>query len=317
MLFPAPGAPVTPIRNARRPSPRQACSSSAVSAPPSSTSDTARASARTSPARSRAIISATLPLRSIATSAMIPSWCRLTPVLAIATVDNYFSHATSIFHIQFRCHLQCPKEHREPTLQTLAATLLASTCTFATAQLQGDTIAVVPEHPVKSIQDTETRPSATPAWPGSARPASACSSTGALYSIPAGTWNGKRVSGGEWIMNDGSIPVADYKALASQFNPTGFSAHDIVALAKSAGMKYIVITSKHHDGFAMFDSKADPFNIVAATPFKRDPLKELAEECRKQGIKLGFYYSQDQDWTRARRRRLQDRRPPAPRLPLG
>ncbi len=62
-------------------------------------------------------------------------------------------------------------------------------------------------------------------------------------------------------------------------------------------MKYIVITSKHHDGFAMFDSRADPFNIVQATPFKRDPLKELAAECRSQGIKLGFYYSQDQDWT--------------------
>ena len=62
-------------------------------------------------------------------------------------------------------------------------------------------------------------------------------------------------------------------------------------------MKYIVITAKHHDGFAMFDSKADPFNIVAATPFHRDPLRELAEECRKQGMKLGFYYSQDQDWT--------------------
>ena len=94
-----------------------------------------------------------------------------------------------------------------------------------------------------------------------------------------------------------SIPVADYKAFASQFNPTGFSAHDIVALAKSAGMKYIVITAKHHDGFAMFDSKVDPFNIVSATPFKRDPLRELAEECRKQGVKLGFYYSQAQDWT--------------------
>ena len=119
-----------------------------------------------------------------------------------------------------------------------------------------------------------------------------------LYSIPAGTWDGKQIPGiGEWIMNNASIPVADYKALAPKFNPTGFSAHDIVALAKSAGMKYIVITSKHHDGFAMFDSKVDPFNIVAATPFKRDPLKELAEECRKQGIKLGFYYSQAQDWT--------------------
>ena len=119
-----------------------------------------------------------------------------------------------------------------------------------------------------------------------------------LYSIPAGEWHGQRTTHiGEWIMNDLSIPVADYKAFAPQFNPTGFSAHDIVALAKSAGMKYIVITAKHHDGFAMFDSKVDPFNIVAATPFKRDPLRELAEECRKQGVKLGFYYSQAQDWT--------------------
>src|SRR5881275_1356604 len=84
-----------------------------------------------------------------------------------------------------------------------------------------------------------------------------------LYSIPAGEWHGQRTTHiGEWIMNDLSIPVADYKAFAKQFNPTGFSAHDIVALAKSAGMKYIVITSKHHDGFAMFDSKVDPFNIV-------------------------------------------------------
>jgi alpha-L-fucosidase len=119
-----------------------------------------------------------------------------------------------------------------------------------------------------------------------------------LYSIPAGEWHGQRTTHiGEWIMNDLSIPVADYKAFAPQFNPTGFSAHDIVALAKSAGMKYIVITAKHHDGFAMFDSKANSFNIVDATPFHRDPLRELAIECKKQGIKLGFYYSQDQDWT--------------------
>jgi alpha-L-fucosidase len=119
-----------------------------------------------------------------------------------------------------------------------------------------------------------------------------------LYSIPAGVWDGKQVPGiGEWIMNNASIPVAQYEALAPEFNPTAFSAHDIVALAKAAGMKYIIITSKHHDGFAMFASKANGFNIADGTPFKRDPIAELAAECRKQGIKLGFYYSQDQDWT--------------------
>src|SRR3984957_9360291 len=154
------------------------------------------------------------------------------------------------------------------------------------------------DRPVPAIQDTETpaQRMARMAWFREAR--FGMFIHWGLYSIPAGTWNGKRTPHiGEWIMNDMSIPVAAYKSLAPQFNPTGFSAHDIVALAKSAGMKYIVITSKHHDGFAMFDSKADPFNIVAATPFKRDPIRELAAECRKQGVKLGFYYSQDQDWT--------------------
>src|SRR5215472_1474760 len=155
-----------------------------------------------------------------------------------------------------------------------------------------------PGHPVAAIQDTETpeQRDARMAWWREAR--FGMFIHWGLYSIPAGTWNGKQIPGiGEWIMNRGTIPVADYKALAGKFNPTSFNAHDIVALAKAAGMKYIVITSKHHDGFAMFDSKADPFNIVDATPFHRDPIKELAEECRKQGIKLGFYYSQDQDWT--------------------
>jgi alpha-L-fucosidase len=118
-----------------------------------------------------------------------------------------------------------------------------------------------------------------------------------LYAIPAGRWEGHEIPGSEWIMNAATIPVADYKALAAKFNPTQFNAAKIVGLAKAAGMKYIVITSKHHDGFAMFASEADSFNIVQATPFKRDPLKELAAECRKQGMKLGFYYSQVQDWT--------------------
>jgi alpha-L-fucosidase len=175
--------------------------------------------------------------------------------------------------------------------------VLALPC-LAHAQLEGDKIVTATKHPVAAVQDTETaaQRDARMKWFREAR--FGMFIHWGLYSIPAGVWDGKPVpSIGEWIMNTGSIPVADYKALAPQFNPTGFSAHDIVALAKSAGMKYIVITSKHHDGFAMFDSKADPFNIVAATPFHRDPLKELAEECRKQGLKLGFYYSQDQDWT--------------------
>jgi alpha-L-fucosidase len=167
------------------------------------------------------------------------------------------------------------------------------------AQMEGDKIETrATGHPIPAIQDTETpaQRDARMQWWREAR--FGMFIHWGLYSIPAGTWDGKQIpSIGEWIMNNASIPVADYKSLAPKFNPIGFSAHDIVALAKSAGMKYIVITAKHHDGFAMFDSKANPFNIVAATPFKRDPLRELADECRKQGLKLGFYYSQDQDWT--------------------
>jgi len=182
------------------------------------------------------------------------------------------------------------------TFSTGLSTLLLAP--GALAQTEGHRIETSSVHPVKSIQDKETRAQrdARMAWWRAAR--FGMFIHWGLYSIPAGTWNGKQIPGiGEWIMNRASIPVADYKALAPKFNPTGFNAHDIVALAKAAGQKYIVITSKHHDGFAMFNSKADPFNIVDATPFKRDPLRELAEECKKQGVKLGFYYSQDQDWT--------------------
>ena len=119
-----------------------------------------------------------------------------------------------------------------------------------------------------------------------------------LYSELAGYWNGKAIPGlGEWIMNNGKIPVADYKKLATTFDPKEFDAHEWVWMAKTSGVKYIVITAKHHDGFAMFNSPANKFNIVEATPFKRDPLKELAIACHDQGIRLGFYYSQDQDWT--------------------
>src|ERR1700709_720166 len=179
-----------------------------------------------------------------------------------------------------------------------AALSLAASVPPLQAQIEGEKIATSSAHPVLAIQDAETTAQRDErmAWWRDAR--FGMFIHWGLYSIPAGSWKGKPVKNiGEWIMNTGSIPVADYKARASQFNPTAFNAHDIVALAKTAGMKYIVITAKHHDGFAMFDSKANPFNIVAATPFKRDPLRELAEECQKQGLKLGFYYSQDQDWT--------------------
>ncbi|MGD0261111.1 MAG: alpha-L-fucosidase [Verrucomicrobiota bacterium] len=118
-----------------------------------------------------------------------------------------------------------------------------------------------------------------------------------VYSVPAGTYKGEQIKGiGEWIMNRGKIPVADYRAFAKEFNPVKFNADEWVRTAKDAGMKYIVITSKHHDGFAMFDSQASDWNIVKASPFGRDPLKELAAACRKYGLKLGFYYSQAQDW---------------------
>ena len=118
-----------------------------------------------------------------------------------------------------------------------------------------------------------------------------------LYCIPAGEWNGKPIDGiGEWIMKRATIPAAQYRELAKQFNPVKFNAHDFVATAKNAGMKYITITSKHHDGFAMFKSNASKYNIVDATPYGKDVIKALAEECQKQGLKMCFYYSQSRDW---------------------
>ena len=100
---------------------------------------------------------------------------------------------------------------------------------------------------------------------------------------------------GEWVMQNRPIVVPDYEWLASTFNPAKFDARTWVAVAKNAGMKYITITSRHHDGFSMFATRATRYNIVDWTPFQRDPLKELADECRRQGIKLFFYYSQ-LDW---------------------
>ncbi len=121
-----------------------------------------------------------------------------------------------------------------------------------------------------------------------------------LFSNLGGKWKDKTYYGiGEWIMSSrvAGIPVDEYKGIAKEFNPKQFNARDIAQLAKDAGMKYIIITSKHHEGFAMFNSKADPFNIVDATPFARDPMKELAAACDELGLGFGFYYSHYQDWT--------------------
>ncbi len=118
-----------------------------------------------------------------------------------------------------------------------------------------------------------------------------------IYSVPAGTYDGKQIPGiGEWIMNRGKIPVNVYAEYAKQFNPVKFNAEQWVLMAKNAGQKYIVITSKHHDGFAMFKSDASPYNIVDGTPFKRDVIAELAAACKKHGMRFGLYYSQAQDW---------------------
>jgi len=121
-----------------------------------------------------------------------------------------------------------------------------------------------------------------------------------LYSKIGNLWKGKTYYGiGEWIMEKrmANIPISEMKEYATTFNPTGFDAKAIVQLAKDAGMKYIVLTAKHHDGFAMYHSKTNTFNIFDATPFNRDPLREIAIECKKQGVGLGFYYSHNIDWT--------------------
>ena len=119
-----------------------------------------------------------------------------------------------------------------------------------------------------------------------------------IYSVPAGVYQDKPVKGiGEWIMNTAKIPVAEYQKYAPQFNPDRYNPEAWVKMAKDAGMKYIIITSKHHDGFAMFDSKVSTWDIMDASPYKKDILKPLVEACKKAGIKIGFYYSQAQDWT--------------------
>jgi alpha-L-fucosidase len=114
-----------------------------------------------------------------------------------------------------------------------------------------------------------------------------------LYSIPAGEWKGS-TEHAEWIRTTAQIPLAEYDKFVDQFNPVKFDATEWVRMAKNAGMKYITITSKHHDGFCLFDSKYTDFDVMS-TPFKRDIMKELAEACHKEGIKICWYHS-IMDW---------------------
>lgn len=107
-----------------------------------------------------------------------------------------------------------------------------------------------------------------------------------------------QLGAGEWVMNNNKIPYNSYKRLADFFNPQAYSAREWVQFAKSSGMKYITVTSRHHDGFSMFKTKVSDYNIVDATPYRKDPLMELARECEKEGIALHFYYSL-LDWGRA------------------
>lgn len=117
-----------------------------------------------------------------------------------------------------------------------------------------------------------------------------------VYSIPAGVWDGRQIEKlGEQIQRHADISMADYENVARQFNPTRFDADEIAQLAKQAGMRYVVLTAKHHDGFAMFDSAHTEYDVVDFTPYKKDILKELADACERHGLKLGIYYSTP-DW---------------------
>lgn len=123
-----------------------------------------------------------------------------------------------------------------------------------------------------------------------------------LYSIPGGIWKGKKMEElkgprvAEWIQFGARIPRAEYAELATKFNPTQFDADGIAKLAKDAGMKYLVITAKHHDGFAMYDSKVSDYDIMDASPYKKDVVKQLYDACKKHGIDFGIYYSHNIDW---------------------
>jgi len=167
---------------------------------------------------------------------------------------------------------------------------LISTLVIATATV----LVAVPQIPLAASPETKAERDARMAWWREAR--FGMFIHWGLYAVPAGEYKGQRSKEiGEWIMSWANIPRADYEHFADQFNPVKFDAAKWVATAKNAGMKYIVITSKHHDGFAIYDSKVSDYDIVDRTPYKKDPVAALAAETRKAGLKFAFYYS-IMDW---------------------
>jgi len=179
------------------------------------------------------------------------------------------------------------------TLAALSSLALQPLTSFAEEKPAAPTPAATP-NPDPYANETKAERDARMAWWRDAR--FGLFIHWGVYAVPGGIHNGKPVDGyGEWIMEKGKIPVEEYKAYASQFNPAKYDPEAWVLLAKKAGMKYIVITAKHHDGFALWPSAVNDWNI-GSTPYKKDLLKPLAEACKKHGIKLGFYYSQAMDW---------------------
>ncbi len=183
-----------------------------------------------------------------------------------------------------------PLFHRRLVRTTLALTLACTAFQTITAQTMPEVMPELankvqssPEHDARMAWFREAKYGLFIHW--------------GLYAIPAGVWKGKAIRpSSEWIMAHAQIPVAEYEQLAKEFDPVGFDAEHWAQMAQDAGMKYIVITAKHGDGFAMYHSASSPYNIYDATPFHRDPCKELADACARHGLKLGFYYSQSVDW---------------------
>jgi alpha-L-fucosidase len=170
----------------------------------------------------------------------------------------------------------------------LAGLILLATCTSQIGHAQES-------NPDPYANETKEQRDARLAWFREAK--FGLMITWGMHAVPAGTHNGEKIGAyGEHIMRVGQIPVAEYKPYAKAFNPVNYDPDAWVRLAKEAGMKYIVIITKHHDGFALWDSKASEWDVVDATPYGKDLLKPLAEACRKHGMKLGFYYSQSEDW---------------------